>query len=52
MTVGRGRRVVVARARDLSTRAGRLAAGRCLLEGASLIGQALDAGVTLRTFVT
>lgn len=37
----------VAGARGLATRVGRLAAGRCVLEGASLIGQALTAGVTV-----
>lgn len=34
----------VARARALSTRAGRVASGRCLIEGAGLIKQVLDAG--------
>ncbi|MBP2329623.1 TrmH family RNA methyltransferase [Kibdelosporangium banguiense] len=37
----------IAAARALSTRAGRLAAGRCLIEGASLIRQVLDAGASL-----
>jgi TrmH family RNA methyltransferase len=38
----------LAQVRALATRAGRLAAGRCLLEGPALIGQALDAGARLR----
>ncbi|MFH8404389.1 TrmH family RNA methyltransferase [Streptomyces sp. NPDC018019] len=38
----------IAEARTLLTRAGRLAAGLCLLEGASLIGQALAGGARLR----
>ncbi|MGV4924091.1 hypothetical protein K2224_27215 [Streptomyces sp. BHT-5-2] len=38
----------IAEARTLLTRAGRLAAGRCLLEGASLIQQALVGGARLR----
>lgn len=37
----------IAAARALGTRAGRLAAGRCLIEGASLIRQVLDAGSSL-----
>lgn len=38
----------LAQVRALSSRAGRLAAGRCLLEGPALISQALDAGARLR----
>jgi RNA methyltransferase, TrmH family len=37
----------IAAARALGTRAGRLAAGRCLVEGASLIRQVLAAGASL-----
>ncbi|HZD14340.1 MAG TPA: hypothetical protein VE196_04280 [Pseudonocardiaceae bacterium] len=42
----------VVRARGLVTRAGRLAAGRCLLEGASLIRQTLAAGVAIDYVLT
>lgn len=41
----------LAEVRALRTRAGRVEAAGCLLDGAALVGQALDAGATLRFVV-
>ncbi|WP_166677812.1 hypothetical protein [Amycolatopsis arida] len=38
---------LIQRARQLTSRAGRIAASRCLLDGPALIAQALSAGATL-----